>query len=439
MRVSCARLPHDGQRGVANIYLLSLVAVVIVVLGFVVTYQFVDPAPPKRIVLATGADGGAYQRFGQAYATYLAGNGIEITLRATAGSAENLELLRGNSDVDLAFVQSGLAASGDESVLTALGSLYFEPLLVFIRADYPAAAIGDLFSARLSVGEPGSGSRAIAVRLLAANGVEEADAQLVDIAPESVGRALASADIDAAFVVADPQSPMVMNLVNEPGVQLASLGRADAYARRFPFLSRIVLPEGVLDLAENRPDIDVETVATTAMLVSRSDLHPALVDLFLIAARDIHGGHGVLADSGTFPSPRYVDFPLSDEAERHFRRGPPFLMRYLPFWAATLLDRMWVMIFPLIGLAIPMFKLVVPAYRWQVRRRFLRLYAELESIDPNVVPVDSPADAEARRDRIEKLENLSAVATVPREYKDAIYKLRRDIDLVRRRLSGMDL
>jgi hypothetical protein len=231
---------------------------------------------------------------------------------------------------------------------------------------------------------------------------------------------------------------MVMDIVSRPGVRLAALDRAEAYARRFPFLSTVTLPKGVLDLAANTPGADIETVATTAMLVSRTNLHPALVDLLLIAAREVHGGHSLLADRGTFPSPRYVDIPLSEQAERHLRRGPPFLLRYLPFWAATFVDRMWVMVFPLIGIAFPVVKLVVPAYQWQIRRRLLRLYAELESIDPNVVPIGDVADVEDRRARVEKLENLSALTAVPRSYKDAVYKLRRDIDLVRRRLSSID-
>ena len=423
------------QHGVANLYLILLIAFIIVGLGFYVAYQFVDPAPPTRIVMATGADGGAYQRYGDIYASLLAENGIEVVRRETAGSAENLDLLRSDTGVDVAFVQSGLAEGDNGGALMTLGSLYFEPLLLVVRDDYPVKVIADLMRARLSIGEPGSGSRAVALRLLAANRVAESEAQLVTLAPDEVGPALASGVIDAAFVVADLQSAMVMDVVSQPGVSIAGLERADAYARRFPFFSSITLPEGVLDLAANTPETEVETLATTAMLVSRTDLHPALVDLLLISATKIHGGHSLLANRGTFPSSHYVDIPLSDQAERYFRRGPPFLLRYLPFWAATLIDRMWVMIFPLIGIGYPVVKMIIPAYQWQVRRRLLRLYTELEGIDPNIVPIGDAEDLEDRRSQVEKLERQSAVTAVPRDYKDAIYKLRRDIDLVRRRLE----
>ena len=203
------------------------------------------------------------------------------------------------------------------------------------------------------------------------------------------------------------------------------------------------MPAGVVDLKADLPAEDVHSVALTAMLLSRSDLHPALVDVLLVTAASIHGQHSLLADSGEFPTGRFVDFPLSEEAERHLKYGPPFLMRYLPFWAATFVDRMWVMLLPLIGLAIPMFKLFPPAYKWRVRRRILRLYTDLEQLDPGVKPLEGNDDSQRRLDELEKLDQQSVIASVPRDYKDNIYKLRRDIDLVRRRLhkeaAGSDI
>jgi hypothetical protein len=211
--------------------------------------------------------------------------------------------------------------------------------------------------------------------------------------------------------------------------------RADAYVRRFSYMSRVNLPQGVLDLQANRPETDISTVALTAMLAASNDLHPALVDLLLVAAADIHGKQSLLADAGQFPTPLYIDLPLSENAARHFKYGPPFLMRFLPFWAATLVDRLWVMLLPLIGLTIPLVKLVPPAYRWQIRRRLLRLYAELERIDPLLNPVQDEEDLAIRLQRLETLDNSSVVESVPKAYKVDIYKLRRDIDLIRRRLG----
>lgn len=425
------------QRGIAGIAVLSLLAIALVGIGLFATYQFVDPAPPGRIVLATGAEGGAYRRFGEAYAARLSLAGIEVELRDSAGAAENLDWLQEDSGVDLGFVQSGLADPEQTDTVNALASLYLEPLWLFVREGFPFQTMTDVVGGTVALGEVGSGTRAVVLRLLQAHGIDDRDIAALDTSQADLLGALRSEALDAAFVVGAPSSETVNQLVHADGVRLVSLDRSAAYARRFGYLKSVTLPAGVLNLEDDLPPEPIETVATTAMLVSRSDLHPALVDLLLIAARDIHGGHGLLADRDTFPSPRYVDFPLSDEAERHFRRGPPFLMRYLPFWAATFVDRMWVMLFPLLGLAIPLFKLVPPAYQWQVRRRFLRLYAELESLDPNVTPVSDDDDLNERRSRIDWLEGQTAATHVPREYKDAMYKLRRDIDLVRRQLIAL--
>ena len=415
---------------------LVFLAVVVVVAGLLATYQFVDPAPPRKVVLATGAAGGAYQLFGEAYAARLADAGIEVELRESSGAAQNLEWLREDTGVDIAFVQSGLAPDEDDGKVSAIASLYLEPMWLFVRRDYAFVTLPDLEGARIAVGESGSGTRVVAGRLLEAHGVRGANTRLLATPPMELAESLAAGIIDAAFVVGAPLSETVASLVHTAEARLVSLDRATAYARRNPYLKSVTIPAGVFDLEADLPPEDVHTVSTTAMLVSRRDLHPALVDLLLVTAADIHGGHGLLADRGTFPSPQYVDFPLSREAERHFRRGPPFLMRYLPFWAATFIDRMWVMLLPLIGLAIPLSKLIPPAYEWQIRRRFLKLYAELESLDPNVSPIADGDDLDRRKKRIDWLEGQAAATHVPKKSKDAMYKLRRDIDLVRRQLRA---
>ena len=196
------------------------------------------------------------------------------------------------------------------------------------------------------------------------------------------------------------------------------------------------MPEGVLNLVANKPDAQIDTVAVTAMLAAREDLHPALNDLLMIAAAQTFGGHTILADAGQFPTAQYTDIPLSKEAQRYFKRGAPFLMRYLPFWAATLVDRLWVLLFPLIGLSIPLVKLMPPMYHWRIRRRLLKRYTELHGIDPQRKAVTAEADREARLQLIDNLDVNTVGIIVPVSYSDDIYKLRRDIDLVRRKIAA---
>lgn len=412
------------------------ISIPIIIVAFVFAYQFVGPAPPDKIVMATGEAGGAYHQFGEAFADLLDAEGITLELRTTAGSVENMSLLNEDSGVDIAFVQGGIANVVPSENVAALGSLYLEPMWIVSRKDTPLASVGDLSGKRVSIGAEGSGTRAVALLMLQANGIDADSGTFVDTPPDMLASALASSDIDAAFIIAAPSSARIEELIAMPDIQIRSIPRADAYVRQHSFLSKVVLPEGVLDLENNLPDSDITTIALAAMLAAKKDLHPAVVDLLLIAATDTHGKHSLLSDEGSFPTARYIDLPLADEAARHFKYGPPFLMRYLPFWAATLVDRLWVMLLPILGLAIPLFKLVPPAYRWRIRRRLLRLYSELEQIDPTRNKLDSEADRLERLQRIEELDNDPAFDSVPREYTDDVYKLRRDIDLVRRHLGA---
>jgi hypothetical protein len=260
---------------------------------------------------------------------------------------------------------------------------------------------------------------------------------LLDLSNANAINALANADIDAAIVIASPDSDVVRKMIRQPGVHLFEFDRGGAYARLYPFLSRVSLPEGVMDLAANLPANDVTTIAPTAMLVAREDLHPALVDLLLIAAIEIHGRSSLLSDPGQFPTAQYADLPISEEAKRFYRYGPPFLQRILPFWAATLVDRLKIMILPLLALAIPLAKLIPPLYRWRIRSRFLRLYDEVRRLDPD--HADSPGDTDIKRNlqELDRIDHTITKITVPRAYMGDLYKLRRDIDLVRRRLRSV--
>lgn len=408
----------------------------VLVIGLFLAFQFVGPPPPRQIVLATGADSGAYQSYGEQLAAYLEKEGVNVELRETAGAVENLELLQSGSGVDAAFVQGGLAEDFGADGVFALGSLYLEPIWIFVRAGLVLSSVADLHGQRLAVGAEGSGTRAVIRRLLGENGIHADDATFLDIAPDDLLDAFSAGDIDAAFLIGGAESELVANLTALDNARLLGLGRADAYARRAPWLSKVVLPEGVLNLKENRPAVETSTVAVTAMLVVRDDLHPAISDLLMMASDKVFSGHTILADAGEFPSPLNTDMPLSEEAQRFYNRGAPFLMRYLPFWAATLVDRLWVLLLPVIGLLIPLFKLLPPLYHWRIRRRLLQHYSELRDIDPQHRPVESAEDHRNRMTRISELENETVDVAVPRNYSDDVYKLRRDIDLVRRKLES---
>ncbi len=407
-------------------------------------YRLLQPNPPDRVVLATGAAQGAYHEFGKRYAELLAAHGIQVVLRPTAGAAENIALLRDRSQaVDLALVQGGADEAGsggdaEDSGLVCLGSLFHEPVWLFYRADAARRRLeadsldnlADLRGWTLNVGASGSGSPNLMARLFEANRVDPKSMTLHQDPPTPAVVALLDAKIDALVFAAAPESVMVQMLLQTPGIQLFSFGQSEAYSRRFGFLSPVVLPRGVVDLARDQPSADVHLVAPTASLVARDTLHPALVQLFVQAARSVHGEAGWFQRKGEFPSPAHTEYPLAKEAERFYRSGPPLLQRYMPFWVANLVDRMWIALLSIVAIVIPLTRIVPPLYEFRIRSRVFRWYGELRSIEAGIG--ERPAAALAQElDAIErKVEGIS----VPLSYTDELYALRSHIQLVRTRL-----
>ncbi|MFQ5944567.1 MAG: TAXI family TRAP transporter solute-binding subunit, partial [Anaerolineales bacterium] len=309
-------------------------ALLIVIVGFWVAYQFVQPAPPHTIVMSTGGKDGAYYLFAQRYRDILARDDITLEIRTSAGSVENIERLE-KGEVDIAFVQGGSNTSRDSQSLLSLGSMYYEPLWVFYRSNKRLKRLTKFEGKRIAVGKEGSGTRAVTLKLLKENGITGAQAFLSSLGGQDAADALWQREVDAAFFVASPQSPTVQKLLTRSPIKLMSFKRAKAYTRRHAFLASVILPQAVINLDKDLPPHDTTLLAATANLVVRTDFHPALIDLILEAAKDVHGAGGLFAEQGEFPSPEYLEFPLSEEAGRYYRRGPSFLRRYLPFWAAT--------------------------------------------------------------------------------------------------------
>ena len=429
MPTSESRMGRELKRGSrSDLWSLGGPVSFVLLAGFALAYWFADPAPPGRIVMATGPEGGAYAALGERYQAHLAAFDIEVALVPSAGSEESLAFLRAG-EVDVAFVQGGLARAKDRAALESLGSLYYEPLWVFLGPGLEITQLAELTGRRIAVGAVGSGTRAVALELLARNGVE---AELLDLSVSDVPEALWADEVDAAFLIASPASPVVRSLLlAEQGVPF-SFSRAAAYSRTHRFLSPLLLPEGMIDYARNIPDQDIRLVAPTAHLVVEKGLHPALVDLLVQAAERIHGGGGVFEAPGEFPSPEFLDLPLNAEARRFYEHGPPFLQRYLPFWLATLVDRLKVMLIPLVALLIPVFRLFPPLYRWRVRSRIYRWYTELREIDPRNRS-DFPlfeAIEEARR-----IEDEVAEVEAPASYAQELYHLRLHLEFVQRLLN----
>jgi TRAP-type uncharacterized transport system substrate-binding protein len=423
-------LRHLSEFSLRDLLVVGLPLLIILAAGFWGASRFIQPAPPDTLVLSTGGDGGAYQRFGAAYKDALARYGVTLIEKPSAGSVDNLARLRDDSvEVDAGFFQGGTGQPTEEDGLYSLGTFYYEPLWIFYRADLaPRGAELDrllqLKGRRIAVGGQGSGARHLATELLGVNGIDASNATLVDKSGVDLAAAFHSKEIDAAFVVGPTQSAAVWLL-------LFTLAHAEAYSRQFPYLSKIVLPRGSVDVARDMPNQDVTMVAAMATVLVREDTHPALIDLLLQAAVETHGGTGIFQRPGEFPKAVAVSFPLSKEAERYYKSGKPFLQRYLPFWAATLVDRLVVMLIPIIALLVPIIKFAPTLYGWRVRSRIYRRYGELKFLEAEV------EDEPKRHTRAEWLARLDAIESdvnhipTPLAFADMFYTLRSHIGLVR--------
>ena len=412
-------------------------ATIAVIVAFIVAFQWVKPAPPSRVTIATGRPDGAYYRFAQQYRDRLAREGITLQIRETTGSVENIRLLEDPaSGIDIAFVQGGTASAVKTESLVSLGSLYFEPLWVFSRTRPGPTDLRALRGRRLAVGPEGSGTRAVALTLLAANGITETTARVLPLTGTEAIQALRRGAVDTVFLIAGAGSPAVKEMLQTPGIELLGFPRADAYAKHFPFLTKLVLPAGALSLQENLPPRESFLLAPTATLVARTDFHPALVDLLLASAAAIHGGRGLFEAPQQFPSPENLEFPLMTDAQRYHKSGPPFLARYLPFWAATLVDRVKVLLLPLLVL-VPLARLVPQAYQWRIRSKIIKRYRDVVEADQMLARRPSAAECADLLARLEQIEEDVRNLRVPLGYADAHYHLRLHVDLVRRRVQEM--
>jgi hypothetical protein len=416
--------------------IVGLPVLALIVAGFWYAAQFIKPAPPKRLVIATGAEGGAYQRFGAAYRSHIESFGIEFVEVPTTGAVDNLARLRdGSKELDVAFMQGGLGIGADPTGLVSLGSIYFEPLWVFYRGAGDLDTLAQLKGKRIAIGGEGSGTRKLGLDLLEASGVAGAPTRLLPLGGLEAVEALKSGKVDAIFLVGSANTGSIWMSLFTPGFKLMSFAQADAYVRRWPFLSRLVLPRGAIDLVRDIPATDVVLVAPVASLVAREDIHPALVDILLQTASDVHGRPGLFQRAGEFPNAQQVDFPLSSEAQRFYQSGRRFLQRYLPFWAATLVDRMLVLLIPLLALAIPLSRILPSLYGWRVRSRIYKWYGQLKFLEE--AWRRDPA-ARPREEWLKEIDTLEARVNrirTPLAFANQFYILREHIGLVRRSMQ----
>lgn len=418
-----------------NILLFALPVAILLGIGLWFASRFVQPAPPSNIVISTGSKSGGYYAFGQAYRKILARSGIDLKVRVSKGTVENLKLLADpDSGVSVALVQGGVAKRDKAKDFLSLGRIFYEPLWVFYRGRETFTTLPQLVGRRIAIGPVGSGTRSLALRLLKANGINAKAAQLLPISGRSAVAALRNWRVDAIFVVASLKSKLVRELLHDPNIRLMSFARASAYARRLPFLARLELPRGVIDLVNNVPPRDVQLIAPVAALVVRKELHGALASLLAEAAAETHNNDGIFQKAGEFPQGHDPVFAMSPDAARIYKSGVPFLRRYLPFWMVVWIQRLIVLVVPLLTIMLPLMKIVPLIYRWQMRRRILRWYLRLKDLEEAVSSVSGPQQLRENLTELERIDARVREMSVPLAFTDDLYTLRQHIELIRNKL-----
>ncbi len=409
----------------------------IAVIGVVISFAalaFMSSATPDSITLASGPKGSIFWKIAERYRTILEKQGVTVKVVATEGSIDNFRKLSDpKSGIEVGFVLGGEAGKDEVDNLYSLGSISYQPLMIFYRGN-PVQLLSGFIGKRIDIGEDGSGTRVLAKALLKANGFRPGDGTIA-IPPGDAAKELLENRVDAIFLMGESAPLNVLRkLLHTPGIHLFNFAQADGYTRRIRYLNKLELPRGSLDLGKDIPPEDILLVGPTVELVAKKTLHPALSDLLLEAARQIHGRAGLFQKQGEFPAPIEHEFPISPDALRYYSTGKSFLYRTFPFWVASYIARALALLLPLLLILVPALKFAPTIYRWRIESRIYRWYRALLEVEREASQADPERRGEILR-QIDSIEESVNRITVPASTGNLFYELRGHIGYVRERIS----
>lgn len=421
--------------------LLVLVPVLIVTLALGwLAVKLIRPAPPDTVVILSGAEDSSFHNTAKRYAKIIGTHGIQVKVVVTDGSAENLQRLLDRKQVaDVGLVQTGLTEAEASQGLNSLGTMYVQPFLVFYRDRKTLDRLTQLRGRRIAIGPDGSGTRLLSLKMLEENDMSGSNTRLLDLDGDDAIAALLDKKADAIFLTGEQvRGRKIRELMRAPGIKLMSLRQADGYLRRLRYLSRLEAPEGSFDLGLNLPPRDTALVGTPVELIAREGLHPAISDLLIAAAREVHGKPGMYRKAGEFPAPTEHEIPISEEARRYYTSGSPFLYKRLPFWLASLVDRILIVVVPLLIVAVPLSRLIAPLYRWRVRSRIYRWYGSLMKIEREMREELTEIQLNNISQHLAEIEASVNSLQPPLAFADQLYVLREHIALVRAQFNAIE-
>ena len=423
--------------GITRWHLFGLLAATLCVAGLVwLGMAYLIPAPPSKIVIATSPIGEHYHTLGTRYQGLLSAEDMKVELRVTNGAKENLGLLNDpNSGIQIAFMQGGISNGTLAPDLMSLGRIDHQIFWLFYPAGETLTDLAQLKGKRIGLGAEGSGDRTVCEKILAVAGITYDNTTLVTVAPETVINNLDGGAIDAVFRNFSPESPVLDALLRGPQYRLMNFAEAEALTRIFPYLVRLVLPKGAIDLARKMPVADTALVATTNVLLARKDVHPAVVDLLAQTTLQAHSTPDLFRKVGEFPTETDPEYSISQGARDFYRNGPSFLNRYLPFWMTNYAQRFLAVLVAVIAIVVPVFNYGPKLLLWFIRDRVRRLYRRLRLVDKALLSEIDSAQARALH---AELENIARAANiVPMHSSDLFFELRAHIDRTRRHLESV--
>ena len=417
--------------GFTRWHVFKMLAAILCVAGLTwLGMAYLIPAPPSQITIATSPQGEHYHILGTRYQGILSGTDIKVDLRLTDGAKENLRLLNdANSGVQIGFMQGGISNSRLAPDLISLGRLDHQIFWLFYPTGETITDLTQLRGKRIGLGAEGSGDRTVCEKILAVAGITYDNSTLVTVPSEHVINNLDSGGIDAVFRTFSPDSPILHTLLRGPQYRLMNFSEAEALTRIFPYLVRLVLPRGAIDLQRKLPTADTTLVATTNVLMVRKGVHPAIVDLLAIAISQAHSSPGLFHKVGEFPTETDPEYPMSQGARDFYKNGPTFLNWYLPFWMTNYAQRVIAVLVAVIAIVVPVFNYMPKLFLWFIHDRIRRLYRRLRIVDNALLAGVGASEMKALQTELESI--VRAANIVPMRSSELFFELKSHIDRTR--------
>lgn len=416
---------------------------IVVFAALYAAYRLVDPLPPRRLVIAAGPAGASYDDYARQYARVLARHGIQLEVRNYEGSLPHFDALRdAGSGVQAAITTFGFTRPDDAETLYSLGGISVSPIFVFYRGSEPISQLAQLRGKRLSIGMPATALRSHMLQALEASGALDASTRLVDLDYAASVDALIAGEIDAAMLPLQLSDEPLRRALGAPGVRLMNVAQAEAVSKAVPGLKHVTLWRGLVSLAGDVPDRNVELLAVRNRVIVRRDLHPALQYLLLEAMREVHSPAGAFHQLAEFPAQQSNDLPLSPVAETFYRSGPSFWQRYATFWLSSLLDRFVFFVIPVLLMLVPVLGIAPRVDRWLHLRRIGRLHRELGDIQHELDEYAGATRSGELGVRLAEIESAIRSLRIARRFDGDLQQLRihlrmarEDLDRIRHRES----